>query len=183
MIQTTINLSVDSKGTGRPSLLYLPISYAFGQDTYPLLVFLHGTEEGSTSHDLSKIYNSSTAGGPAYFIEQKLWPSSSPFIVISPQANYGVSTTAAELEFILTDIISKYRIDISRIYLTGLSAGGEGILEYIGKIDGLGHTVPATHKIAAFMPMSATMNATYQQQYAKQIVADNVQTWGFGSPE
>jgi hypothetical protein len=187
MIQTAIKVVKDSAGGAYPALLNLPDDYATGSNSYPLLVFLQGAGEAGT--DLSKIYGSSTAGGPAYFIEQGKWPASfnvggKPFklIVVSPQSNNGWSTTAQELDFVLTDLIKNYRVDQSRIYLTGLSAGGEGILEYVGGVMGTGVKITKTHKIAAVIPMSAVLNASQTAALAQQIVTDNVEVWGFGSP-
>lgn len=187
MIQTAIKVVKDSSGGTYPALLGLPDDYSKTTNNYPVLVFCHGQGEGGS--DLSKIYTSSTAGGPAYFIEQGKWPSSFTigsnsfkFIVVSPQSNNGWSTTAQELDFILTDLIKNYRVDQSRIYLTGLSAGGEGILEYVGGITGTGIPINKNHKIAAFIPVSAVMNAALTAGYASQIIKDNVQIWGFGSP-
>lgn len=186
--QTIISVPIGS-GATEQAILHLPDDYGKTSTSYPVMIFLHGDGEAGTSP--ATIYNSATAGGPSYFIATGKFPSSfiNPkdkqaykFIVVSPQSVVaGTSTTAVKLEYILTSLIKSYRIDTSRIYLTGLSAGGEGILEYVGKVDANGIKVPATHKIAAFIPMSAVMNAFYRPAYAKQIVADSVQIWGFGS--
>jgi len=186
--QTIISVPIGPAAT-QQAILHLPDDYSKTTTRYPIMVFLHGIGEAGTNP--AAIYSSTTAGGPAYFIASGKFPSSfvNPvdkqpykFIIVSPQsAAAGTSTTAAKLEYILTWLIQNYRIDTSRIYLTGLSAGGEGILEYVGKIDANGVKVPATHKIAAFIPMSAVMNAAYRPTYAKQIVSDSVRIWGFGS--
>lgn len=188
--QKIINVPIDNSGTTELAILHLPDDYSTATTTkYPILVFLHGIGEGGTNP--ATIYTNSNAGGPAYWISQGKFPSSfvNPadnksykYIVVSPQSNQGWSTTAPQLDVVLTSLIKNYRVDESRIYLTGLSAGGEGVVEYVGQILSSGATVTPTHKIAAVLPMSAVMNAGYEPQYAAKIVANNVQLWGFGSP-
>lgn len=188
MIQQVIKVTKDNAGGSYSALLNLPDDYGTSSDNYPLLVFLHGA--GEAGADLSKIYGSGSAGGPAYFIEQGKWPASfvNPvdkkaykFIVLSPQAG-SWSTTAVELDFILKYMSSKYRVDTSRIYLTGLSAGGECVVEYVGKMDGMGRVLTNSYTVAAVAPMSAVMAGNNRGAMAAQIVKDNVRIWGFGSP-
>jgi dienelactone hydrolase len=99
-------------------LLYLPDGYA--KDTvqkWPLLLFLHGS--GERGDDLEKVKKH----GPPKLVEQgkKL-----PFIVVSPQAPQGQGWSNADLYALLQDCKQKYRADVNRIYLTGLSMGGFG---------------------------------------------------------
>lgn len=186
--QTIINVPISSTTTEK-AILHLPDDYSVTTTNYPVMVFLHGAGEGGTNP--ASIYGSAAAGGPAYFIAQKTFPASfiNPidgkaykFIVVSPQSTNGWSTTAGQLDTVLTYLLKTYRIDAARLYLTGLSAGGEGILEYVGKIDANGIPVLQTHKIAAFLPMSAVMNASLEPKYDATIFSDNVHIWGFGSP-
>ena len=176
-------------GQSESAIVHLPDDYGKTTTRYPLMVFLHGMGEGGKNP--ATIYNSSTAGGPAYYIAQGKFPASfvNPadgksykFIVVSPQSTNGWSTTAPQLENILSYLYKTYRVDTARVYLTGLSAGGEGVLEYVGKLQGTGLPVNATHKIAAFIPMSAVMNAGLRPLYAATIIADDNHIWGFGSP-
>jgi hypothetical protein len=186
--QTIINVPIDGSGTTEQAILHLPDDYKTSSTKYPLLVFLHGVGEGGANP--ATIYNSSSAGGPAYIIAQGQWPSSfvNPadkqsykFIVVSPQSTNGWSTTAAQLDFVLTYLFNTYRVDPARLYLTGISAGGEGITEYCGATDGNNNPVTTTHKVAAMVPMSAVTNAPTEQPIAANIVKSNIEYWGFGS--
>jgi len=187
--QTIINVPIDGSGTTEKAILHLPDDYSTATSThYPLLVFLHGVGEGGTNP--ASIYNSSSAGGPAYIIAQGQWPSSfvNPadgksykFIVVSPQNSTGWSTSSAQLDFVLTYLFKTYRADPARLYLTGISAGGEGVEEYCGSTDGSNNPVTTTHNVAAVVPMSAVTNAPTEQPIAASIVKKGIHYWGFGS--
>ena len=166
------------------ALLQKPINYTIEVDsTYPVLIFLHGAgETGTTSGHLSRIYTSSTSGGPAYFINQATFPDSfrvggtgawKKFLILSPQAP-GWSASGNHLKFMIRDMIARYRVDINRIYITGLSAGGDGVMQYAGK----NGTTPE-HLVAGIVPMSAA----YGRSTASMGVAtrDTNYFWAFGS--
>jgi hypothetical protein len=121
------------------ALTWLPASYNTSTRDYPLIVFLHGSgETGSTVANLSKLYASSAQNLP-YRIASGWDPVAvnpttgalDSFIVVSPQApswSYGFS----QLKTMLPAILAKYRVDTTRIYLTGLSAGGNGLYTTLG---------------------------------------------------
>lgn len=165
------------------ALLHVPSSYSGGSSDYPLLIFLHGAGEGNGNP--ASIYNNSTAGGPSYFIHKGDWPSSftNPangqsyqFIVLSPQNATGWSTSGAQLRWVINYMVNNYRIDINRIYLTGLSAGGMGINQYVTKTG-----VTPDYKVAAIAPMSAAHeNPAANTSWAQIIVADSIRSWFFG---
>jgi len=192
--QTIINVPINATGSTFQAILHLPNDYGTTTTAYPLLIFLHGLSEGGPNP--ATIYTSSSAGGPAYFIAQGSFPASfvNPkdgksykYIVVSPQANpQGVegSTTAQELDYILTYLYAHYRVDASRVYLTGLSDGGESVLEYIGgeMTNGGNFTMfHRTHNVAAIVPMSENGSPMLMQQEADSIVSENLGAWGFGS--
>ncbi|HLX67876.1 MAG TPA: carbohydrate-binding protein [Puia sp.] len=194
--QTIINVPINATGTTFQAILHLPNDYGATTTAYPLLIFLHGLGEGGPNP--ASIYTSSTAGGPAYFIAQGVFPASfvNPkdgksykYIVVSPQANpQGVegSTTAQELDFVLTYLYAHYRVDTSRVYLTGLSDGGETVVEYVGgemtNNDNFA-MFHRTHSIAAIVPMSENASAGLLQEEADSIVSENLGAWGFGSTD
>ncbi len=134
---------VSSGGALSYGLTWLPAGYATTTRSYPLIIFLHGAgETGTTVNDLSKLTNMTTAlpgriasGWNAVAINPITGLQDS-FIVVSPQApswSYGYD----QLKHILPAIINKYRVDRSRIYLTGLSAGGGGSFTTLGSRDSL----------------------------------------------
>lgn len=89
---------------------------------YPLLIFLHGKGEYSKNGDI-EFYKNGT-------IPELIHSGSDfPFIVVSPQIDSGRWDTDFVDEFI-EYIIATYRIDQSKIYMTGNSLGGVGTWEY-----------------------------------------------------
>jgi predicted peptidase len=109
-------------------LLWLPAGYKKEkQKTYPLLIFLHGAGERGDSLELVKMH------GPPSLVESR---PDFPFITVSPQCPKGTWWNTEDLQQMLGQLISKYRIDASRIYLTGLSMGGFGTWSWASKYPG-----------------------------------------------
>ncbi|HVX00610.1 MAG TPA: hypothetical protein VHA52_09285, partial [Candidatus Babeliaceae bacterium] len=161
------------------ALVYTPSGYNPAKK-YPLLMFYHGTgESGTTVADLGKLFNNQNAGGPAYYIAHNQWPDSFynykdgqyyQFIVVEPQSS---GWEPIDQNYTLASIISKYSIDTTRIYLTGLSAGGWTTWNYSAH-----YQVTPNYKAAAIVPMSMATNATTTD--AQYIVGDSIRMWGFG---
>lgn len=100
--------------------LYLPNEY--GQDKsrrWPLVIFLHGA--GERGDDLEKL---KVHGPPKLVAHGKQFP----FILLSPQCPDGTwwNNEIDELVNLIDNIEENYRVDKSRIYLTGISMGGYG---------------------------------------------------------
>lgn len=188
-----ITVPVTAGTSTRPALLSLPDDYAIGTRSYPLLIFLHGAGETGSADgsQLSKIYSNSVAGGPMYFIANGQWPqsftnprdgSTEKFIVVAPQAT-SWSTNALSLNYIIPYLVQQYRVDSDRIYLTGLSAGGDGIVSYTAHINGnvaTPTTVTPTYPAAAIVVMSAAIGKPTQAM-VDTTIASGVPVWGFGS--
>jgi predicted peptidase len=101
-------------------LLYLPQNYGkLPTRKWPLLVYLHGKSRRGYNLEKLKQY------GPPYLISEG-W--NFTFIIVSPQCppdrNWNKDDWFPSL---YNDLLSKYRIDPSRIYLTGMSMGGSGV--------------------------------------------------------
>jgi len=102
-------------------LLYLPEDYLNSKSDYPLILFLHGAGERGDNLEMMKIH-----GIPKIVEQQRDFP----FIAISPQCppdKWWVDPWLIEaLNALLDETTANYRVDKSRVYLTGLSMGGFG---------------------------------------------------------
>ncbi len=126
---------------------YLPADYNTSGKKYPLIIFFHGSGEiGSGSQaDLKKVLK----WGPAKLIANGSWPktftvngeSFTP-IVISPQYK-NTSRSVDDYKALMAYILKKYRIDESRIYMTGLSHGGGTAMYYPSITDAGANAVAA----------------------------------------
>ncbi|MCP3098453.1 phospholipase [Myxococcus sp. K15C18031901] len=112
---------------------YLPPGYLTSPDTsYPVIIHLNGLSEFGTSTTeanlltvvtkhgaLKKIQGS--AQGKTYFGQKQV-------MVFTPRAP--TEWLPAELNAFVDFIVANYRVDTTRIYLTGLSFGGYGAWRY-----------------------------------------------------
>lgn len=154
------------------ALLYLPDEYAKTKKNYPLIIFLHG--KSKAGFNLQKLI----LEGIPYWINsgekiQAVNPEDGKlykFIVVAPQApSWGLKPD--ELRRVLDDVEKRYRVDRSRIYLTGYSAGGWASVMAITETPAL------SARIAAVVPMSV---ASIDDKNLKQfkLVADaNIHSW------
>ena len=97
-------------------LLYLPPDYE-EQESWPLLLFLHGKGERGDDLELVKKH-----GPPKLIAEGRDFP----FIVVSPQCPADQWWESIELSALLDDLTRTHKVDEDRVYLTGLSMGGFG---------------------------------------------------------
>jgi predicted peptidase len=101
-------------------LLSLPSGYKESKQKWPLIFFLHGGSGRGDDLNLVTKY-----GPPAIAAKGGDYP----FIVLSPQCKKGeIWTDTDMLISLLDDVIIHYRVDPERIYLTGASMGGRGVL-------------------------------------------------------
>jgi predicted esterase len=120
--------------TSTYGLTWLPTDYASNPTKkYPLIIFLHGSGEGGDG--VGGLYTLASQGLPMTIANgwnpEAVNPADGQnykFIVVSPQApwSYHWSYGFPALQYIIPDVLSRYRVDLSRVYVTGLSAGGSG---------------------------------------------------------
>lgn len=102
-------------------LLYLPDGYDRSKEYYPLLLFLHGSDESGDIFDFVKKH------GPPKLIDQG---KKFPFIVVSPQCPDETEGWNIEvLKMLLDQMQSRYRVKKECIFVTGLSMGGAATWE------------------------------------------------------
>ncbi|MCA9230045.1 MAG: dienelactone hydrolase family protein [Planctomycetales bacterium] len=83
---------------------------------YPLLIFLHGRGEQGDDPELLKIH------GPFKMVEEL----GLDLIIVAPQSPKDERWDIDVLDAFVDDVLEKYPVDRDRVYLTGLSMGGEG---------------------------------------------------------
>ena len=103
-------------------LVYLPKGYNNDNNKWPLVLFLHGAGERGDSLKFVK------RNGPPMLIDEG---KDFPFILISPQCPLGRRWDVLSLETLLDEVENIYRVDAERVYVTGLSMGGEGTWKLI----------------------------------------------------
>ncbi|MFT4739258.1 MAG: gliding motility-associated-like protein [Marivirga sp.] len=142
---------------------YLPSDYNANTDKYPIMFFFHGLgERGNVEADLPKV----AKNGPPLHVKNG---TDFPFILISPQlktsqGNWPPNYMDEVVEHILQ---SGLRIDLNRVYISGLSLGGGGAWFYAQRFP---------EKIAAVAPVCGSRNNTGE---ACNIAAENIPVWAF----
>jgi predicted peptidase len=112
-------------GTADPAagsgyLLYLPPGYTGQPDKkWPVVFFLHGAGERGSNLELVKVH-----GLPQEIQQGRDFP----FIVVAPQCPLEQRWEAQleKLDKLYAEILADYRVRPERVYLTGLSMGGQG---------------------------------------------------------
>ena len=135
-------------------LLYLPKDYD-ANDSWPLVLFLHGSGERGSDLELVKKH-----GPPKLISAGKEFP----FIVVSPQCRKDVWWEPNELTALLDDVVKTHKVDQDRICVTGLSMGGFGTWR-------LAAYTP--QRFAALAPICGGGEPYWASQFA------NVPTWAF----
>ena len=143
-------------------LLYTPPEYELDTlKTYPLIIYLHGGSPRGT--DLNKLY--------AYGIPDQTYRGREfPFIIASPQCPLHLRwSTDNWFENFFEEITLKYRVNINKVYLTGVSLGGSGTWYLATKYP---------DKFAAIAPMSGfTSHIEYLDQNIEKLV--DMPIWAF----
>lgn len=108
----------------------VPALYNQTTKTYPLILFIHGIGELGTAKTMN------CCGLPRH-LNLKTFPANfniggvnRSFIVMAPQ--FKVRPSAADMQSVIDYAKKRFRIDASRIYVTGLSMGGGSTWDYSG---------------------------------------------------
>ncbi len=110
---------IKEKSKTYPYLAYLPNGYDKNDaKAWPLIIYLHGSSCKGNNLDRLKKY------GPPFYLDRGMDVDA---IVISPQCPSNKNWTAGTwFESFYQELKTKYNIDPSRVYLTGMSLGGFG---------------------------------------------------------
>jgi predicted peptidase len=138
--------ALDTTITQRVSLryrVYLPSDYPNRGTRWPLVLFLHGA--GERGSDLALLDRTGLTKLAA--------ARSLPFVLVAPQVPEDETWSTTALATLLDRLVSQFRIDPDRVYLTGLSMGGFGAWDLatthpdrfaaLVSISGGGNPVPA----------------------------------------
>lgn len=150
-----------------------PALYDSTGKRYPLLVFIHGI--GEVGNGSTQLYNAANVG-PARLIKDRKFPpnfkvgdKNYSFIVVSPQIKtWEYKTMARDVNDMISYAISKYRIDTTRIYVSGLSMGGGYTWDYAGVY---------ASRIAAIVPICGA--AGPNDAKVKTIANAKLAVWAF----
>jgi hypothetical protein len=110
-------------------VVYRPAGYDSGA-SWPIVFFLHGRDERGNGGptELPRV----RVNGPQRYIDTE--GKDYPFLLVSPQASAISTWSDWEMQYMLDPfiehILSRYRVDRRRVYLTGLSLGGSGTVSY-----------------------------------------------------
>ncbi|HTR30938.1 MAG TPA: hypothetical protein VMH27_16825 [Puia sp.] len=153
---------------------YLPLGYN-ARDTitkYPLMVYIHGAGDygNGTPTDMKLVLRS----GPVREMSLGQFPDSFNvggksyrFIVITPQ--FVVQPTVSDIDSVIDFCVTTYKVDFSRIYLTGLSMGGGMTWEYAGT------KAAFANRLAAILPICGY--ALPDSLRGRVIAASNLPVW------
>ena len=159
-------------GQTAPGWLYLPADYATSNKKYPVIFFYHGIGEAGTNP-----YTLLSQGLPNLIangmrpdnITNPVDGQQYSFIVLSVQ-HWSWSPSPDWLPFEIDWLQQNYRIDTTRIYATGMSAGGQR--SFASTVSN-----PAISRlIAAAVPMSP---ATVTPIDSSLIAQYSIKTWFF----
>lgn len=177
------NQSVPGTTLIKSWLEYLPDDYHSSNKKYPVLIFIHGQFESvadGNGTSACRLLQGPYWGVPPTYIEQNLFPYSVQnqngetfkFIVISPRLDYFADASNTMNSFI-DHLLRTYRIDASRVYLTGLSAGAHYIIDFAGA------SVANARKVAGIAPLS-TCGGTVNSSQARNISDANLHVYSAG---
>ncbi|WEK37090.1 MAG: T9SS type A sorting domain-containing protein [Candidatus Pseudobacter hemicellulosilyticus] len=127
-------------------LRHLPADYATATtQKYPLMIFLggQGSQGNGGSAEICRLLTDQP-DNPAGYINNGTWNGTGTangetfsYIMLAVQYNYWDRPFGfgQKIDDLITYAINTYRVDTSRIYLTGMSSGANLVMDYIGGSD------------------------------------------------
>lgn len=158
---------------GRGYLEFLPAGYSSSSNLYPCIIFLHGSGErgdGSPAA-LEKV----KAQGIPKFIKNganmcfTVNGKTECFIVLSPQQTTNRWGWQGDVIPFVKDVMQLYRIDPDRLYITGLSMGGDGSWD----------TSYASENEPNYFAAMAPVSCKGDYNGAKKTAARKIAVWAF----
>ena len=168
-VHTPKTIAINSNVSGYYETL--PALYWKTTKRYPLIVFIHGIGELGTG--LSRLnccglpYHIKGGTFPAKFLVNGVYYS---FIVISPQ--FRVRPSPSQIQSVVDYAKNKYRVDASRVYVTGLSMGGGSTWDW---------SVVYGQNAAAIGPVCAGTRPT--TTLAAGVASKNLPIWSLNSAD
>lgn len=163
---TSVSTYINSNVSG--FMQAVPARYNLTTKKYPLIIFIHGIGELGTDLKLN------CCGLPRH-LANKTFPANFnvgginySFLVIAPQ--FKVRPTAAQVQSVLEFAKKRWRVDETRIYVSGLSMGGGSTWDWAAVYG---------QNAAAIVPVcGGTMPTT---TLAAQVATKNLPIWGLYS--
>jgi len=154
----------------------LPSNYQQSAETFPLMIFTPGAGQfGNGFSDLPLLLKD----GPAQIADEKKFPGTftvngkkHSLIVFTPQ--FKRYPSSSEINECIKFAKRTYRIDTSRVYLSGLSIGGI-------ETSNLGAEIPS--KIAAIVPMAGVFPDYATTEKCRIMAQSNLPVWLFHSAD
>ncbi|HEX5154839.1 MAG TPA: hypothetical protein VFW07_25510 [Parafilimonas sp.] len=173
-VQTRVSKTVSNLIGGY--LEALPASYAQHPDMkYPLIIYLHG-KGGMGDGSIDDLHHVEGNALPK-LIKRHNFPANFyvnghtfQFIVLSPQFRWW--PWSSDVDVFLNFALSKYRIDASRVYVSGQSMGGGIAWDYVTSYG---------KRIAAAVPIAGASPPT--QEKGKMIAAAGTAIWTFNGAD
>ncbi|MBL0739676.1 dienelactone hydrolase family protein [Chryseolinea lacunae] len=153
--------------------VYTPENYASDTTTgkeFPVLIFLHASGENGNSQTSPSELDKILVSGPPLMIKSNTWSPPHPMVVVSPQCHEGW-WDRDNLRIFIRFISETYSVDTTRIYLTGVSMGGNAAMDQLNSFE--------DNQIAAAVPIAGggVMNDLFTQRISE------VPVWMFHGQE
>ena len=171
-VDHSVDVSVFESGTAEVDgdtmqyRLYDPQENGYEEESYPLVLFLHGEDGVGTDNEKQLTANA----GATVFVEMA---DSNPAYVLAPQIDEEDWTTDENMALVMQaveDVMNTYKIDEDRIYVEGMSMGGTGTWKML-----LDHP----DLFAAGMPICGQVPAEYYENEDAWKALANMPVWAF----